>query len=88
MMLDQNTQGGPVWNLTGGDGNIFQERNSVPSVAVGDISFSDVDYEGAITVEVSTDHDFVGVVFSFQVKIVKLRLILRLSDSGTVTQAQ
>ena len=61
-------QGYPLWDLTGGDGNIYQSANSAPGVAVGDVWFSDVDYEGVITVENTEDRDFVGVVFSFQVR--------------------
>ena len=61
-------QGYPLWDLTRGDGNIYQSGNSAPGVAVGDVWFTDVDYEGVITVENIKDHDFVGVVFSFQVK--------------------
>ena len=70
-------QGNPLWDLTGGDGNIYQSANSAPGVVVGNALFSDVDYEGTITVEEIRDHDFVDVVFSFQVKIkaVQFRVI-------------
>lgn len=67
-----NGQDPPKWDFTdAGRGNIYQSQNSPPSVAVGDLWFSDVDYEGSITVEQDNkiDHDFVGVVFSYQVKI-------------------
>ena len=71
IVIGYNGQPPPVWNFTDADrGNIYQSQNSAPSVAIGDFLFSDVDYEGSITVEQdnSIDHDFVGVVFSFQVK--------------------
>ena len=62
----------PVWNSTdmvGGENfTLYQSANSAPGVAVGDVWFSDVDYEGVITVENTEDRDFVGVVFSFQVR--------------------
>ena len=68
-------QGPPVWNFTDNNGGenftAYQSINSAPGVAVGDIWFSDVDYEGSVTVEQNNtiDHDFVGVVFAFQVKL-------------------
>ena len=71
IVIGNNGQGPPKWDFTDADrGNIYQSENSAPSVAVGDLWFSDVDYEGSITVEQdnSIDHDFVGVVFSYQVK--------------------
>ena len=60
----------PVWTFS--DGNIYQSTNSAPSVAVGNIWFSDVEFEGTLTVEHTKkeqgeDNDYVGVVFSFQV---------------------
>ena len=56
----------PVWKFTEG-GNIYQSVNCAPGVAVGDIWFTDVEYEGIITVAQNYDYEFIGVVFSFQV---------------------
>ena len=56
----------PTWTFTEG-GNVYQSVNCAPGVAVGDIWFTDVEYEGIITVDQNYDYDFMGVVFSFQV---------------------
>ena len=41
--------------------------NCAAGVAVGDRWFTDLEYEGTITVGTDKDADFVGVVFAFQV---------------------
>ena len=58
----------PIWIFSDQGKEIFQQLNSDPTVAVGSIWFSDVDYEGTLIVENEKDDDWVGVVFSFQVK--------------------
>ena len=60
----------PVWEFTDG-GNIYQGANTAAGVAVGDLWFTDVEYEGTITVETDFDPDFVGVVFAYQVMYCK-----------------
>ena len=74
-IIGYNGQDPPKWNFTDADrGNIYQSQNSAPGVLVGNIWFSDVEYEGTLTVaNANNDHDFVGVVFSFQVKEIQCR---------------
>ena len=56
----------PTWKFTEG-GNIYQSVNCAAGVAVGDLWFTDVEYEGTVAVIQNYDYDFMGVVFAFQV---------------------
>ena len=57
----------PEWIFSDKGKEITQKKNSFPTVAVANVWFSDVDYEGTLIVETEADDDWVGVVFSFQV---------------------
>ena len=57
----------PEWIFSDKGKEITQKKNSFPTVAVANVWFSGVDYEGTLIVETEQDDDWVGVVFSFQV---------------------
>ena len=59
----------PIWTFTDEGKEIHQGANSSPGVAVGDTRFSDVDYAGTFFIHKNWDNDWVGAVFSFQVRI-------------------
>ena len=75
-----------MWTFTEG-GNIFQSVNSAAGVAVGDIWFTDVEFEGTLVVETSHDADFVGVVFSFQV-VIFILLVTYFPNSKLIAEQQ
>ena len=54
-----------MWKFT--DDGIYQSANTAAGVAVGDLWFNEVEFEGTITVQTTFDPDFVGVVFAYQV---------------------
>ena len=58
----------PVWEFRDEGKEIWQGINSNAGIAVGNIALSAVEFEGTIYVNNSVDNDFVGSVFSFQVK--------------------
>ena len=65
--LGNNGQPQPIWTFHDEGKEIYQEVNSSPGVAIGDVAFTNVDFDGTFYID-DTDSDFVGVIFSFQVK--------------------
>ena len=55
--------------ITVNDGaEILQTLNSDPGLAVGYTWFGGVDYEGTMFVNTHSDDDYLGFIFSYQVK--------------------
>ena len=63
---DQNQ---PEWHFKNDGKEIYQPLNSAPGIAIGSAQLSGVDFEGTFIVNDTLDGQWVGFVFSFQVKI-------------------
>ena len=64
-------QGPPIWQFRDEGKEIFQELNSSPGIAIGEAKLSAVEFEGTIFVTCCADDDWLGAIFSFQVKFTK-----------------
>ena len=64
-------QGPPIWQFRDEGKEIFQELNSSPGIAIGEAKLSAVEFEGTIFVACCNDDDWLGAIFSFQVKFTK-----------------
>ena len=67
--LGNNGQPQPIWTFHDEGKEIYQEVNSSPGVAIGDVAFTNVDFDGTFFVHDTTDADWVGAVFAFQVQL-------------------
>ena len=63
------SQSDPKWELRNKGAEIVQTLNSDPGLAIGQDKIEGVDFEGTFFVNTRSDDDYVGFVFSFQVKI-------------------
>ena len=63
------SQSDPKWELRNKGAEIVQTLNSDPGLAIGPDKIEGVDFEGTFFVNTYSDDDYVGFVFSFQVKI-------------------
>lgn len=63
------SQADPKWELRNKGAEIVQTLNSDPGLAIGQDKIEGVDFEGTFFVNTYSDDDYVGFVFSFQVKI-------------------
>ena len=63
------SQADPKWELRNKGAEIVQTLNSDPGLAIGPDKIEGVDFEGTFFVNTRSDDDYVGFVFSFQVKI-------------------
>ena len=63
------SQSDPKWELRNKGAEIVQTLNSDPGLAIGPDKIEGVDFEGTFFVNTRSDDDYVGFVFSFQVKI-------------------
>ena len=75
LTLGENSYGQepPVWEFRDDGKEILQKLNSAPGIAIGKERFAGVEYEGTIFIgpnilETYLDNDWVGVIFSFQVR--------------------
>ena len=57
----------PQWEFRDEGKEIYQALNSDPGVAIGDVKFAGVEFEGTMFVDCCLDNDWIGAVFSFQV---------------------
>ena len=58
----------PNWVIYNKGAEIVQTMNSDPGLAVGFHRFGGVDFEGTFFVDTEIDDDYVGFIFSYQVK--------------------
>ncbi|XP_027036695.1 cartilage oligomeric matrix protein-like isoform X2 [Pocillopora damicornis] len=56
----------PIWAVDGTGTKVSEEENSDPGIAVGNVRFNGVDFNGTLRVSTKHDDDFVGLVFSYQ----------------------
>lgn len=56
----------PIWAVDSTGTQVTEEENSDPGIAVGDVTFNGVDFNGTLRVGTQHDDDFVGLVFSYQ----------------------
>ena len=68
----------PQWEFRDEGKEIYQVLNSDPGVAIGDAKFSGVEYEGTMFVDCCLDNDWIGAVFSFQVKAYKKKKFFKI----------
>ncbi|XP_064094358.1 cartilage oligomeric matrix protein-like [Macrobrachium nipponense] len=61
-----SSQADPNWIIQNRGAEILQTLNSDPGLAVGDIAFGGVNFEGTFFIDTSADDDFAGFLFSFQ----------------------
>ena len=59
----------PNWVIYNKGAEIVQTMNSDPGLAVGFHRFGGVDFEGTFFVDTEIDDDYVGFIFSYQVKL-------------------
>ena len=64
-----SNQKDPNWVILNDGAEIVQTLNSDPGLAVGDTWFGGVDYEGTMFVNTPHDDDYMGFIFSYQVKL-------------------
>ncbi len=57
----------PKWKLFDNGREVYQKRNSQPTMALVKESFSGVDFEATTTVVHMVDDDQFGLIFSYQV---------------------
>ena len=66
--MGDSGQAQPEWEFRNDGKEILQKLNSSPGIAIGRATLSTMEFEGTIYVGDNGDDDWIGALFSFQVK--------------------
>jgi len=64
--LNKQSQKFPKWTIRANGTEVFQERNTIPSLFVGTGKYEGFDFSGNMFVQTSSDDDFIGFAFAYQ----------------------